>query len=85
MAESKVHGDGVTGFMLRTAEAHQEMGHVRQAISDYLYIIRQEPDTKEAREAYGRLVRIAQDFEAQERLYAATDLFRRIQEATSSL
>lgn len=84
MAESTVHGGGVTGFMLRTAEAHQEMGHVHQAISDYLDIIERKPGTKEAREAYGRLVWIAQDYEAKEQLYAASDLFRRIQEATSS-
>ena len=82
MAESKVGTGGVVGFMLRTAKTHEERGNVYQAIYDYFNIIEREPETKEAKEAYDQLVRIAQDFEGNGQLYAAKHLYQRIEEVS---
>jgi len=82
MAESKVGTGGVAGFMLRTAKTHEERGNVYQAIYDYFNIIDREPETKEAKEAYDQLVRIAQKFEEDGQLYAAKHLYQRIEEVS---
>ena len=80
MAESKGGTGGVVGFMLRTAKTHEERGNVHQAIYDYFNIIDREPETKEAKEAYDRLVKMAQNFEEDGQLYAAKHLYMRIEE-----
>lgn len=78
MAESKAGTGGVAGFRLRMAKTHEERGHIYQAIYDYFNIIEGEPETGEAKEAYDRLIRIAQNFEANGKLYAAKDLYHRV-------
>ena len=80
MAESKGGTGGVAGFMLRMAMTHEERGSIHQAIYDYFNIIDREPETKAAKEAYDRLVRIAQNFEKDGQLYAAKHLCMRIEE-----
>ena len=80
MAETKVGTSGVAGFMLRTAKTHEERGNVHQAIYDYFNIIDRESETKEAKEAYDRLVKMAQNFEEDGQLYAAKHLYMRIEE-----
>ena len=80
MAEPKVGTGGVVAFMLRTAMTHEERGNIHQAIYDYFNIIDREPETKEAKEAYDQLVRIAQNFEEDGQLYAAKHLYMRIEE-----
>lgn len=80
MAESKVSAGGLVSFMLRTAKAHEERGNIHQAIYDYFNIIDREPETKEAKEAYEQLLRIAQDFEEDGQLYAAKHLYMRMEE-----
>ena len=80
MAEPKAGTSGVVGFMLRTGKTHEDRGNVYQAIYDYFNIIEREPETKEAKEAYDRLVRIAQNFEEDGQLYAAKHLYMRIEE-----
>ena len=82
MAESKVGTGEVAGFMLRTAKTHEERGNVYQAIYDYFNIIEREPETKEAKDAYDRLVKLAQDFEQNGQLYAAKHLYQRIEEVS---
>lgn len=82
MAESKVVTGGVVGFMLRTAKTHQERGNIHQAIYDYFNIIDREPETKEAKEAYDRLLKLAQDFEEDGQLYLAKHLYQRIEEVS---
>ncbi|MFQ5826740.1 MAG: hypothetical protein ACE5IA_05210 [Dehalococcoidia bacterium] len=73
---------GVVGFMLRTGKTHEERGNIYQAIYDYFNIIDREPETAEAKEAYDRLVRIAQNFEEDGQLYAAKHLYQRIEEVS---
>lgn len=80
MAESKKSSGHIVGFMLRAAKTHEERGNIHQAIYDYFNIIDREPETEEAKEAYDRLVRIAQDFEEDGQLYAAKHLYMRIEE-----
>ena len=80
MAEPTKSSGHVVGFMLRTAKAHEERGNIHQALYDYFNIIDREPETEEAKEAYDRLVKIAQDFEEDGQLYAAKHLYMRIEE-----
>ena len=82
MAETKAGTSGVVGFMLKTAKTHEERGNVYQAIYDYFNIIEREPETKEAKDAYYRLVKMAQDFEQKGQLYAAKHLYQRIEEVS---
>ena len=79
MAESTVLSSGVAGFILKTAKTQEERGNVYQAIYDYFNIIEREPETKEAKESYNQLVKIAQDFEQNGQLYAAKHLYQRIE------
>ena len=80
MAESKGGSGGVVGFMMRTAKVHEERGNIHQALYDYFNIIDREPETKEAKEAYDQLVKMAQNFEEDGQLYAAKHLYMRIEE-----
>ena len=80
MAEPKGGSGGVAGFMLRTAQTHEERGNVHQAICDYFNIIDREPETDAAKEAYDRLVKMAHNFEEDGQLYAAKHLYMRIEE-----
>ncbi|MFQ5827221.1 MAG: hypothetical protein ACE5IA_07670, partial [Dehalococcoidia bacterium] len=67
----------LASFMLRTGKTHQENGNIYQAIYDYFNIINRFSDSGEAKDAYDRLVRIAQDFEEDGQLYAAKHLYQR--------
>jgi len=81
MAEQKGGTGGpVVGFMLRTAKAHEERGNVHQAIYDYFNIIDREPETEEAKEAYQRILKIAQGYEEDGQLYTAKHIYMRIEE-----
>jgi len=80
MAEPKGGTGGAAGFMLKTAKTHEERGNIHQAMYDYFNIIDREPETKEAKEAYDCLVKMAQDFEEDGQLYAAKHLYMRMEE-----
>jgi len=80
MAESTESSGHAVGFMLRTAKTHEERGNIHQAIYDYFNIIDREPETKEAKEAYQRILKIAQDYEEDGQLYMAKHLYMRIEE-----
>ena len=80
MAEPKGGTGGVIGFMLRTAKTHEERGNIHQAIYDYFNFIDREPETDAAKEAYDRLLKIAQDYEEDGQLYMAKHLYMRIEE-----
>ena len=80
MAEPTKSSGHVVGFMLRTAENHEERGNIHQALYDYFNIIDREAETEEAKEAYQRILKIAQNFEEDGQLYAAKHLYMRIEE-----
>ena len=83
MAEQGVRTTSATGsFMLRTGKMHQERGNTYQAVYDYFNIIDRYPDSDEAREAYGLLMKFAEDFERNGQLYAAKHLLQRIEEVS---
>jgi len=80
MAEPKVNSSKVVGFMLRAAKTHEERGNKHQAIYDYFNIIDREAETEEAKEAYQRILKIAQNFEEDGQIYGAKHLYMRIEE-----
>ncbi len=80
MAEPTKSSGHIVGFMMRTAKTHEERGNIHQALYDYFNIIDREPETEEAKEAYDRLLKIAQNFEEDGQLYAAKHLYMRIEE-----
>jgi len=80
MAEQTGSATSATaGFMLRTGKQHQERGNTYQAIYDYFNIIDRYPGSDEAQEAYGLLMKFAEDFERNGQLYAAKHLLQRIE------
>ncbi len=66
---------------MRTGRAYQEQGNIHQAIYVYFNAIDRYPETKEAQEAYDRLVKIAGEYEENGQLYMAKHLYTRIEDA----
>ena len=72
----------VTGqFFMRTGRSYQEAGNIHQARYVYFNVIERYPETKEAQEAYDRLLKMAQEYEENGELYQAKHLYVRIEEA----
>lgn len=70
------------GFVMRIAKQQQERGNIYQAIYDYFNVIDRYPDNDVVQEAYGLLMKIAEDFERNGQLYAAKHLLQRIEEVS---
>lgn len=69
------------GFLIRTGRAYEEAGNIHQARYVYFNVIDRYPETKEAQEAFDRLLKMAQEYEENGQLYMAKHLYIRIEDA----
>ena len=82
MVERPGHAAPATvGFLMRSARAYQDQGNIYQATHAYCDVLDHYPETKEAREARDRLLKIAQGYEESGQFHMAKHLYRWIDHA----
>lgn len=67
-----------TGLLLRRARSWQEAKKLHQAIATYFRLVEYFPETEEARSAQGKLLYMAQRFEAEGKVYMTTHIYNRL-------
>jgi len=78
MAEPKVDSSKVVGFMLRTANTHEERGNIHQAIATYFKLVEDFTGSDEASKAEEQLVRLAQELGEKGNVYIAMSIYNRL-------